>query len=555
MALIPNPVLAETAVQAPSERVNRALSAARIVVWEWDLKTGQVLYSANAPDVLGLAAGPSEFSWSGIHPDDLANLRRVVDGAIAGRRDYVAKVRFIRPDNDALRWLEISGNVICESNAPKKISGITQDITDREEAEQAISARKAAEYELRVHHAELESQNEELRLARQRLEASQARYFDLYDLAPVGYLTLSEGGLIREANLKAASLLGVPRSSLADRPLSRFIFRDDSNAYYFLIKNLSNIGSPQACELRMAKTDGAPLWVQLDATASVDQDGTPGWRVVISEITERKHAEESLRQSEENLRRLLDQVREMNVGLERRVEERTRALREANRELEAFGYSVSHDLRAPLRTLQGFSQALLEDYPAELPPKACKYLERIGVAAVRMDELIQDLLAYRRLSRSELRLEPLDLFGVVREACQQLQAAIEESRANVEIAPLPAVCGHHGTLIQIFTNLFSNSLKFVSPGGRPAIRVSAEPRGALVRVWVADNGIGIAPEHQERVFEVFQRLHGLETYPGTGIGLAIVRRGAERLGGAAGVESEPGRGSRFWVDLKPAEDK
>ena len=189
-----------------------------------------------------------------------------------------------------------------------------------------------------------------------------------------------------------------------------------------------------------------------------------------------------------------------------------------------------------------------------LPPKGQRYLERIGVAAARMDVLIQDLLTYSRLSRAELRLEPLGLSGVVREACRQLQAAIEESRANVEIAPLPKVSGHRATLVQIFANLFSNSLKFVSPGERPLIRVSAEPRGSLVRIWIADNGIGIEPEHQERIFEVFQRLHGLETYPGTGIGLAIVRRGAERLGGAAGVESERGRGSRFWVDLKPAED-
>jgi PAS domain-containing protein len=173
--------------------------------------------------------------------------------------------------------------------------------------------------------------------------------------------------------------------------------QDDQDAYYHLIKNLSRTARPQICELRMIKQGAEPFWARLDATTSVDQDGVPGWRVVISDITQRKLAEVSLRQSEENLRSLLDQVREMNVSLERRVEERTRALQEANRELEAFGYSVSHDLRAPLRTLQGFSQALLEDYMAELPPKARKYLERIGVAAARMDELIQDLLIYSRL--------------------------------------------------------------------------------------------------------------------------------------------------------------
>jgi light-regulated signal transduction histidine kinase (bacteriophytochrome) len=130
-----------------------------------------------------------------------------------------------------------------------------------------------------------------------------------------------------------------------------------------------------------------------------------------------------------------------------------------------------------------------------------------------MDVLIQDLLTYSRLSRAELRLEPLGLSGVVREACRQLQAAIEESRANVEIAPLPKVSGHRATLVQIFANLFSNSLKFVSPGERPLIRVSAEPRGSLVRIWIADNGIGIEPEHQERIFEVSSACTGSRLIP------------------------------------------
>jgi PAS domain S-box-containing protein len=668
-----NPVFTEPDVLALSERLKRALNAARMVSWDWDLKTGRILYSDNAPDVLGISPDLAGMGWSAVHRDDAATLQGIVEEAIASQRDYVAKVRFNRPDNGALRWVEIRGSIICESGTPARISGIMLDVTDREErkaAEEAfrlreqrfrrivsqsvavaetkpdghftvvndqfcrmtgytrkelvqlrrtdithpedlpaylekftrcnenlrpfemekryirkdgsviwvhnsvapvtgedgrvdsivtisidISAQKAAEHELRVHHTELEFQNEELRLAREQLEASRARYFDLYDHAPVGYLTLSADGMIVEANLAAASLLGVARSMLPGLRLSRFLLKGDEDTYYFLFRNLSKTGRSQTCEVRITKGDGAPFWARLDATVAPDADGVPACRVVISDITERKHAEESLRQSEENLRRLLDQVREMNLGLERRVEERTRALQEANRELEAFGYTVSHDLRAPLRTLQGFSQALLEDYMTTLPPKGRGYLERIGVAAARMDELIQDLLMYSRISRAELRLEPLELSSVVRGACRQLQGVIEESHANVDLAPLPRVCGHRATLVQMFANLLSNSLKFVAPGERPSIRISAEQRGDTVRVWVVDNGIGIEPEHRERIFKVFQRLHGLEKYPGTGIGLAIVRRGAERLGGAAGVESGRGRGSRFWVDLKAAGDQ
>ena len=131
----------------------------------------------------------------------------------------------------------------------------------------------------------------------------------------MGYLSLFEGGMIRVANLTAACLLGLPRSSMPKQPLSHFVFRDEQNAYYLLIKNLSTTARPQTCELRMTRQDAEPFWARLDATTSVDQDGVPGWRVVISDITKRTQAEVSLRQSEEDLRSLLDQVREMNVSL------------------------------------------------------------------------------------------------------------------------------------------------------------------------------------------------------------------------------------------------
>src|SRR5215472_763460 len=147
-------------------------------------------------------------------------------------------------------------------------------------------------HELRVHQIELEMQNEELRATREQLEASRARYFHLYDLAPVGYCTLSEKGLILEANLAAAALLGVARSALPGQPLSRFILRDDQDIYYLLRRNLSKIGLPQTCELRLTKNDGAPFWARLEATVGQGQGGALGWRVIVQDITDRKRAEE-----------------------------------------------------------------------------------------------------------------------------------------------------------------------------------------------------------------------------------------------------------------------
>ncbi len=244
------------------------------------------------------------------------------------------------------------------------------------------------------------------------------------------------------------------------------------------------------------------------------------------------------------------EIRRQQAELEQRVAERTAQLQETNAELEAFAYSVSHDLRAPLRAMQGFSQALLEDYGQNLDAAGQDYARRIVSAAHDMDVLIQDLLAYSRLSRQELHLKAVDLATVLAAAQAQLATAIQESRAQIILeGPWPSVCGHHATLVQVLANLLGNALKFVKAGVPPQVRLWTEQTNQGVKLWIEDNGIGIAPEHQERIFRIFERLHGVETYPGTGIGLAIARKGLHRLGGRIGVESQPGRGSRFWIEL------
>ncbi len=246
-------------------------------------------------------------------------------------------------------------------------------------------------------------------------------------------------------------------------------------------------------------------------------------------------------------------VRDAHVRLEDQVRERTAELEERNDELEAFGYSISHDLRAPLRAMQGFSQALLEDCGDRLDAMGREYAERIVAGARRMDELIRDLLAYSRVSRAELKLVRVPLTPVAHSALAELSGALRARSASVHVdEPLPAVMGHPATLSQVLTNLLGNGLKFVPPERTPELRVHAERHNGLVRVWVEDNGIGIAPEHQARIFRVFERLHSNDDYPGTGIGLAIVRKAVERMGGQVGVESSLGHGSRFWVELQPA---
>jgi two-component system sensor histidine kinase/response regulator len=250
------------------------------------------------------------------------------------------------------------------------------------------------------------------------------------------------------------------------------------------------------------------------------------------------------------------QLQEANEILRTEVATRKKAeeaLKESNDELEAFSYSVSHDLRAPVRAMQGFARVLVEDYGDKLDDAARDYLDRIVTGACRMDNLIQDLLVYSRLGHTELSLGPISLKQLVNEIVRQISPEIGAKKAEISVADdLPEVTGNKMALGQAVENLITNGLKFIPEDRVPKVRIEAQTIGKLVRLWIIDNGIGIPEEHHSRIFRVFERLHTAESFPGTGIGLAIVRKGVERMNGRVGLESEVGKGSRFWIELPAA---
>jgi len=283
------------------------------------------------------------------------------------------------------------------------------------------------------------------------------------------------------------------------------------------------------------RKDGTRFWASIVVTALRDEEGVLyGFSKVMRDITDRKA--------------LLEELKRHADELEIRVQERE----QSNAELEAFAYSVSHDLLAPLRAIVGFAEALQEDCAKDLDQQGREYLDEIIKAAARMNTLVRDLLEYGRVSRIDLQLAPVNLRAAIDDAIRQL-GNDHGGMLEVQGASDLWVRAHPQALIQVIFNLLSNAVKFHKKGISPEVQLRTEADNSSARLRVIDNGIGIAPQHRERIWQVFERLHDRETYLGTGIGLAIVKRAVNRMGGRCGLESEVGKGSTFWVELPLAE--
>ncbi len=287
--------------------------------------------------------------------------------------------------------------------------------------------------------------------------------------------------------------------------------------------------------------------VDISATISPIRDGRGrviGASKIARDITERKRAERALVAAKEEISR-------QAIHLEQVVAERTEKLRETVGVMEGFSYSLSHDMRAPLRAMQSYAQFLVDEYSSKLDEQGVKYLQQIMRSSVRLDRLIRDVLSYTTVIHTQVPMERVDLDRLVRDIVETYpngQPIKPQIRIN---GRLPTVMGNEALLTQCISNLLSNGAKFVAVGTTPRVEIWAEAREPdLFRVWFKDNGVGIAPEDHERIFRMFERIHPVTEYEGTGIGLTIVRKAAERMGAPMGFESELGDGSRFWIELE-----
>lgn len=260
------------------------------------------------------------------------------------------------------------------------------------------------------------------------------------------------------------------------------------------------------------------------------------------EIANRKRIEQELEAAKEALRQYAG-------TLEQEVAERTQKLTETVKSLEGFCYSIAHDLRTPIRAMQGYATILRDE--CELNRRGLEYTQKITESACRMDRLVQDLLAYGRLTHEPVALSTVDVESVIDQLLSHMHDETTKAQVSV-VRPLPKVLAQPTILTQALGNLLHNAIKFVKPGTMPNIYIRAEELPYTVRICIDDNGIGIDTKYHDKIFNVFERLHQSADYPGTGIGLALVKKGIERLGGRVGLNSAPGKGSCFWIELEKA---
>ncbi len=510
-------------------------------------------------------------------------------------------------------------------------------------------------HELRVHQIQLEMQNEELRKAQIELEDSRRQYFELYDLAPVGYLTIDEKGIIKRVNLTMADILGIPRENLINSAFITYIKPNYKRTYHKHTQDVLKSQSKQQCDIELLSQNNIPLFASLNTIAVHNEKGDfKEFRIILTNITEHKQVEDAFAKKKDELQTIFDSsrsfifykdkknrflqvnkafaeilgrpreklegvsifdifpkdqaeaywkddkevmkserpkfniiepmpykdiiryvqtdkipYRDLNgniIGIigfavditerkktEEELEITMKKLKRSNKELGQFAYVASHDLKEPLRMITSFLQLLERRYKDQLDQDANEFIEFAVTGAKRMDAMINDLLEYSQLANKERDHSKVNFNEVIEQVFLILKISIDENHAVITHDILPTITADEKMMVQLFQNLIGNAIKYKGKE-TPKIHISSQRKGNQYVFTVKDNGIGMSPEHMERIFTIFKRLHTQEEYEGTGIGLSIAQKIVHRHGGQIWVESEPKKGSTFYFTI-PIRDK
>jgi PAS domain S-box-containing protein len=452
-----------------------------------------------------LLSGKTKYS-SLIHPDDLPRVESEVSMYSSGRAGrFSQEYRVITRDGD-VRWMDDRTTMIRnDAGIITHYEGVVVDITDRRRVEAAL----------------LESEE---------------KFRSIVENALIAIFTVNDSYRFIYCNDELCRILGRSREWILGRDF-REILAPPSRELVAerYVRRQQGLPTPSRYEIDVVRSDGESRHLEMNVTMVRDSGGRPRSMGQLVDLTDRARA--------------AAEIRRLNSRLEQRVHDRTAELEAAVKELEAFTYSVSHDLRAPLRSMDGFSGILLQDFAGNLSAEALRYLTTIQVTARQMGRLIDDLLGFSRLNRQQVVPHDCSMDALVRDALAGLESEKAGRAVEVSVGALPGCTGDPGLLRQVWINLISNALKFTRGCESAQIEIGHRMSGPEGVYFVRDNGVGFDMQYADKLFGVFQRLHRDDEFEGTGIGLAIVKRIVSRHGGRVWAASAPGKGAEFSFTL------
>jgi PAS domain S-box-containing protein len=497
------------------EKLEEAQRIAQIGYWDRDFVANRIELAEEACRIFGLDPRDrvlSIDSWherwlSLIHPEDRDKAAQAFAAAMRGGAPYNVDYRVVRPDGET-RFIHSEANVTRDaSGRPVRMLGMMQDVTDRTRAEEA-------------------------------LRISQGRFGELFNKAAIPLCLVNKDGGALDVNTRFLETFGFSRVEIPT--LNEWWRLAYPDAEYR--KRAQAVYDATLQRALASKTDLEPIEYRVtcksgDVRTMVVWGSAVGEDLLLTffDVTERKKAE--------------DGIRALAQQLEVRVAERTAQLEAANQELEAFAYSVSHDLRAPLRHIDGFVALLARRLAGSVDDQARHFMTTISDAVKRMETLIEDLLSFSRMGRKEMSRQKVDLGALVQEVIREFEPETRERTVHWQPAALPAVAGDRAMLRVAFVNLVANALKFTRPRPVAEIEIGFRQKPDETVFFIRDNGVGFDPQYSDKLFGVFQRLHGAAEFEGTGIGLANVRRIITRHGGRTWAEGKVNEGATFYFSL------